>query len=82
MKRYTYKIEYRNKGLKTRFFDTHRQMLGFVMKSGYTITSIYWKGMCGYICINNYLKQKDYVGIYLIDVYYADSNRGNFLLCW
>ena len=51
MKRYTYKVEYRNKGLKTRFFDTHRQMLGFVKKSGYTITSIYWKGMCGYICI-------------------------------
>ena len=48
--------EYRNKGLKTRFFDTHRQMLGFVMKSGYTIASIYWKGVCGYICINNYLK--------------------------
>ena len=56
MKRNTYKVEYRNKGLKTRFFDTHRQMLGFVMKSGYTIASIYWKGMCGYIAINNYIK--------------------------
>ena len=56
MKRYTYKVEYRNKGLKTRFFDTHRQMLGFVMKSGYKIASIYWKGVCGYIAINDYIK--------------------------
>lgn len=51
MKRYIYKVEYDNKGLKTRFFDTLRQMRGFVKKSGYNILNVYWKGKLGYIRI-------------------------------
>ena len=51
MKLYIYKVEYENKGLKTRFFDTLKQMRGFVKKSGYKILNVYWKGELGYIRI-------------------------------
>ena len=51
MKLYRYKVEYENKGLKTRFFDTRRQMCGFVKKSGYKILNVYWKGILCYIRI-------------------------------
>lgn len=33
MKRYIYKVEYNNKGLKTRFFDTRRQVSSFVKRN-------------------------------------------------
>ena len=48
MKRYIYKVEYNNKGLKTRFFDTRRQVSIFVKKHPQFNCSVFEKGMFGY----------------------------------
>lgn len=51
MKRYIYKVEYNNKGLKTRFFDTRRQVSIFVKKHPQFNCSVFIKGIFGYIRI-------------------------------
>jgi hypothetical protein len=48
MKRYIYKVEYNNKGLKTKFFDTRRQVSAFVKKHPQFNCSVFEKGMFGY----------------------------------
>ena len=48
MKRYCYKVEYENKGLKARFFDTRRQASMFVKKHPQFVCSIFQMGMFGY----------------------------------
>lgn len=48
MKRYIYKVEYNNKGLKTRFFDTRRQVSIFVKKHPRFNCSVFQMGMFGY----------------------------------
>lgn len=48
MKRYIYKVEYNNKGLKTRFFDTRRQVSIFVKKHPQLNCSVFIKGIFGY----------------------------------
>ena len=54
MKRYAYKVEFENKGLKTKFFDTRKQMLCFINKSKHEILGVFEKGMLGYISIANF----------------------------
>lgn len=48
MKRYIYKVEYNNKGLKTRFFDTRRQVSAFVKKHPQFNCSVLQMGTFGY----------------------------------
>lgn len=48
MKLYIYKVEYDNKGLKTRFFDTRRQVRMFVKKHPQFVCSVFQMGMFGY----------------------------------
>lgn len=48
MKKYIYKVEYNNKGLKTRFFDTRRQVSIFVKKHPQFNCSVFEKGMFEY----------------------------------
>lgn len=48
MKKCIYKVEYNNKGLKTRFFDTRRQVSIFVKKHPQFNCSVFIKGMFGY----------------------------------
>ena len=47
MKRYNYKVEYENKGLKTRFFATRRQVSMFVKKHPQFKCTIREKGLFG-----------------------------------
>ena len=47
MKLYNYKVEYENKGLKTRFFDTRRQVKKFVKKHPQFKCTIRKKGLFG-----------------------------------
>ena len=48
MKRYNYKVEYENKGWKTRYFDTRRQVRMFVKKHPQFVCSVFQMGMFGY----------------------------------
>lgn len=48
MKLYRYKVEYENKGWKTRFFDTRRQVRTFVKKHPQFVCSVFQMGMFGY----------------------------------
>lgn len=48
MKRNIYKVEYENKGWKTRFFDTRRQVRMFVKKHSQFVCSVFQMGMFGY----------------------------------
>lgn len=47
MKRYIYKVEYNNKGLKTRFFDTRRQVNTFVKKHPQFKCTVRKRGLFG-----------------------------------
>lgn len=47
MKRYTYKVNYDNKGLKTRFFDTCRQARMFVKKHPQFKCTVRKRGLFG-----------------------------------
>ena len=48
MKLYIYKVEYENKGLKTRFFDTRRQVSMFVKKHPQFNCRVFMKCIFGY----------------------------------
>lgn len=61
MKKYIYKVEYNNKGLKTRFFDTRRQVNIFVKKHPQFNCNIFQMGMFGYTRILLSLNDFDYV---------------------
>ena len=61
MKKYIYKVEYNNKGLKTKFFDTRRQVSIFVKKHPQFNCNIFQMGMFGYTRILLSLNDFNYV---------------------
>ena len=57
MKLYRYKVEYNNKDIKTRFFDTRRQAFMFIKTHPQFKCSMFAKGMFGY---NRIFTTKDF----------------------